>query len=182
MVLQFVVDGHTTCFGIYGHLQVWRWPYRPKRVVWPSTTNCKTIYIKAAWRRQPNLKSYSSSLFTTVLHFDSYMLRASETGSKWRTKRDSVRDAYFSVCNKYCSSDRKSICAYTRVTLRKEGVLPLLSFVQVRKLNSVWTQVTNRLCPDRTTFIFDLNLGCLHPVACVRSRREGFSVYATLIS
>jgi hypothetical protein len=22
MVLQFVVDGHTTCFGLYGHLQV----------------------------------------------------------------------------------------------------------------------------------------------------------------
>jgi hypothetical protein len=24
MVLQFFVDGHTTCFGLYGHLQVYR--------------------------------------------------------------------------------------------------------------------------------------------------------------
>jgi hypothetical protein len=39
-------------------LHTWRWPCRPKHVVWPSTTNRKTIYNKAARRRQLNLKSY----------------------------------------------------------------------------------------------------------------------------
>jgi hypothetical protein len=29
--------------------------------------------------------------------------------------------------------------------------------------------------------VSDLKLGCLHPVACVRSRWRGFSAYATLI-
>jgi hypothetical protein len=81
MVLQFVVDGHTTCFGLYGHLEVckifsflflhtWRWPYRPKHVVWPSTTSCKTIYNKAARRRQPNLKRYWTIQCNRMLQYN----------------------------------------------------------------------------------------------------------------
>jgi hypothetical protein len=65
----------TTCFGLYGHLQVckenilhtWRWPYRPKHVVWPHTKNCKTIYNKAARRRQLNLKSYCGVMLKRIL-------------------------------------------------------------------------------------------------------------------
>jgi hypothetical protein len=39
-------------------LHTWRWPCRPKHVAWTSTTKRKTIYKKAARRRQLNLKSY----------------------------------------------------------------------------------------------------------------------------
>jgi hypothetical protein len=35
---------------------------------------------------------------------------------------------------------------------------------------------------DLVSTVMNLNLGCLHTVACVRSRCEGISVYATLIS
>jgi hypothetical protein len=43
---------------IFYFLHTWRWPCRPKHVVWTSTTKHKTIYTKAARRRQLNLKSY----------------------------------------------------------------------------------------------------------------------------
>jgi hypothetical protein len=38
-------------------VHTWRWPCRPKHIVWTSTTKHNTIYNKAACRRQLNPKS-----------------------------------------------------------------------------------------------------------------------------
>jgi hypothetical protein len=39
-------------------IHTWKWPCRPKHVVWTSTTKRKALYNKAASRRQLILKSY----------------------------------------------------------------------------------------------------------------------------
>jgi hypothetical protein len=55
---SFIVDGSLfTAETCSVEQRTWRWPCRPKHVVWISTTKRKTIYNKAARRRQLNLKN-----------------------------------------------------------------------------------------------------------------------------
>jgi hypothetical protein len=66
---SFIVDG-LVLYCIVDILHTWRWPCRPKHVLWTSTTKRKTIYNKAARRRQLNLKSYWTIRCSRMLKYN----------------------------------------------------------------------------------------------------------------
>jgi hypothetical protein len=57
---------------LYYAVSNWRWPCRPKHVVWTTTTKRKTIYNKAARRRQLHLKRFWTIQCNRMLKYNIY--------------------------------------------------------------------------------------------------------------